>query len=190
MALWGRCKTLALRDIMLPFSAWGADTRSKKGVKTYHFYVEDYRFEAIWKDPAVVLRSGCSAIVEPNLSLYDTTPVAFGLQQIYKKRWIARYFQERGVMVYADLNVARKFYKYNRMGIPDGYNAFATRGYADRQEYLKMEIQTAREISGCDKPNMIVYGGGERIRELCIQNNVLYVEQFMANRVKKGGKHG
>ena len=54
-----------------------------------------------------------------------------------------------------------------------------------------MEIQTAREISGLDKPNMIVYGGGERIKELCVQNNVLYVEQFMANRVKKkGGNNG
>lgn len=179
--------------LLLPFSAWGADTRLKKGIRTYHFYVEDYRFEAIWKDPTIILNSGCSAVVEPNLSLFDTTPVAFGLQQIYKKRWIARYFQECGVKVYADLNVAQKFYKYNRMGIPDGYNAFATRGYADRQEYLKMEIQIAREISGKDTPNMIVYGGGEEIKELCVQNSVVYVEQFMANRVKKikkGGNNG
>lgn len=176
--------------LLVPFSAWGADTRLKKDVQTYHFYVEDYRFEAIWKDPTTVLNSGCSAVVEPNLSLFDTTPVAFGLQQIYKKRWIARYFQECGVKVYADLNVARKFYKYNRMGIPDGYNAFATRGYADRQEYLKMEIQTAREISGKDTPNMIVYGGGEKIKELCVQNSVMYVEQFMTNRVKKTKKGG
>lgn len=96
-------------------------------------------------------------------------------------------------MVYADLNVARKFYEWNRLGIPEGYNAFATRGYADREEYLKQEIGIARQISGLDKPNMIVYGGGEKIRELCLQNNVLYVEQFMANRVKpkkKGGDNG
>lgn len=170
--------------LLLPFSAWGADTRLRKDIQTYHFYVEDYRFEAIWKDPAIVLNSGCSVVVEPNLSLFDTTPVAYGLQQIYKKRWIARYFQECGVKVYADLNVAQKFYKYNRMGIPDGYNAFATRGYADRQEYLKMEIQIAREISGKDTPNMIVYGGGEKIKELCTQNNFLYVEQFIRNRIK------
>lgn len=170
--------------LLLPFSAWGADTRLKKDIQTYHFYVEDYRFEAIWKDPKIVLNSGCEVVVEPNLSLFDTTPVAYGLQQIYKKRWIARYFQECGIKVYADLNVSQKFYKYNRMGIPDGYNAFATRGYADRQEYLKMEIQIAREISGKDTPNMIVYGGGDKIKELCVQNNVLYVEQFIRNRIK------
>lgn len=179
--------------LLLPFAGWGADTRAKKGISTYHFYVEDYRFTNIWNNPVSVLDSGCTELVEPNLSLFDTTPIAYGLQLIYMKRWIARFWQECGAKVYADLNVAQKFYKYNRLGIPDGYNAFATRGYADRQEYLKMEIQIACEISGRDNPNMIVYGGGEKIKELCTQNNVLYVEQFMANRVKqikKGGKNG
>ena len=177
--------------LLLPFSGWGTDTRLKKGIQTYHFYVEDYRFTAIWDDPTKPLQGGCSELVEPNLSLFDTTPVAYGLQLIYMKRWIARFWQECGARVYADLNVARKFYEYNRLGIPDGYNAFATRGYADREEYLKQEIDIARQISGLDKPNMIVYGGGERIKELCVQNNVLYAEQFMANRVKKkGGNNG
>ena len=175
--------------LLLPFSGWGTDTRLKKGIQTYHFYVEDYRFTNIWNDPAKPLQSGCSELVEPNLSLFDTTPVAYGLQLIYMKRWISRFWQECGARVYADLNVARKFYEYNKLGIPQGYNAFATRGYADREEYLKQEIDIAREISGLDKPNMIVYGGGERIREICLQNNVLYVEQFMTNKniKKKGG---
>ena len=68
------------------------------------------------------------------------------------------------------------------LGIPKGYNAFATRGYADREEYLKEEIQIAREISGKDTPNMIVYGGGEKIKKLCTEYSVLYVEQFIRNR--------
>lgn len=178
--------------LLLPFSGWGTDTRLKKGISTYHFYVEDYRFTNIWTDPAKPLQSGCAELVEPNLSTFDAMPVAYGLQLIYKKRWIARYWQECGARVYADLNVARKFYEYNKLGIPQGYNAFATRGYADREEYLKQEIGIARQLSGLDKPNMIVYGGGDRIREICLQNSVLYVEQFMANRVskKKGGDNG
>lgn len=177
--------------LLLPFAGWGSDTRAKKGISTYHFYVDDYRFTAIWKDPTSVLKSGCTDLVEPNLSTFDTTPVAYGLQLIYMKRWIARFWQECGAKVYADLNVSRKFYEYNRLGIPKGYNAFATRGYADREEYLKQEINIAREISGLDKPNMIVYGGGKNIEYLCHENNVLYVDQFMDNKgKKKGGKNG
>ena len=168
--------------LIVPFSPWGADSRLRKGVSTYHFYVDDYRFEAIWKDPVKVLTSGVKAIVEPNLSLYDTTPIAFGLHQIYKKRWIARYFQECNILVYVDLNVSIKFAEYNRLGIPDGFNAFMTRGYSDRVEYLKNEHRIAQEISGMSIPNLIVYGGGDKIREFCFKNSLVYVEQFMNSK--------
>lgn len=172
--------------VILPLAPWGADSRLRKDISTYHFYVEDYRFEAIWKDPTKVLMSGVQALVEPNLSLFDTTPVAYGLQQIYKKRWIARYFQECGIKVYADLNVSRKFQEYNKLGIPEGYNAFFTRGYADRIPTLEEEIEIARQISGLDNPNLIVYGGGAKVHEECAKHNLVYVEQYM--QAKKNGK--
>lgn len=171
--------------VILPLAPWGAGSRLRKDISTYHFYVEDYRFEAIWKDPTKVLISGVRALVEPNLSLFDTTPVAYGLQQIYKKRWIARYFQECGIKVYADLNVSRKFQEYNKLGIPKGYNAFFTRGYADRISHLEEELEVAREISGLETPNLIIYGGGAKVHEFCAEHNLVYVEQYM--QAKKNG---
>ncbi|MGV8135893.1 MAG: DUF4417 domain-containing protein [Mangrovibacterium sp.] len=165
--------------LLLPLAPWGADSRIRKGISTYHFYVDDYRFEAIFKDPVKVLTSGVRALVEPNLSLYDTTPIAYGLQLIYKKRWISRYFQECNIMVYVDLNVSRKFREFNKMGVPAGYNAFFTRGYSDRIEYLEDELQVAREISGKDVPNLIVYGGGDEVKKFCIGQSLVYVEQFI-----------
>lgn len=176
--------------LLLPFAPWGADSRLRKNVATYHFYVDDYRFEAIWKDPIKVLTSGVKALVEPNLSVYDTTPIAYGLQQIYKKRWISRYFQECGIKVYADLNVSVKFREYNKMGLPKGYNAFFTRGYAGRLEYLKGELEVAREVSGLQTPNLLVYGGGDEIRDFCIENSLVYVQDFINDKSsKKDGKN-
>ena len=176
--------------LLLPFAPWGADSRLRKDVATYHFYVDDYRFEAIWKDPIKVLTSGVKALVEPNLSVYDTTPIAYGLQQIYKKRWISRYFQECGIKVYADLNVSVKFREYNKMGLPKGYNAFFTRGYAGRLEYLKGELEVAREVSGLQTPNLLVYGGGDEIRDFCIENSLVYVKDFINDKSsKKDGKN-
>lgn len=172
--------------LQLPLSPWGALARQKRVAATYHFYVDDYRFEAIWKNPAKVVNSGCVALVEPNLSLFDTTPVAWGLQSIYKKRWIARYFQERGIRVYADLNVSRKFRDYNLLGIPAGYNAFFTRGYADRLPGLEAEYDIACKISGLQTPNLIVYGGGQPVREFCMAHNLLYVEQLMTSKRENG----
>lgn len=169
----------------LPFSAWGADSRLRKGVATYHFYVDDYRFEAIWKDPSKVLQSGVKSLVEPNISLFDTTPVSYGLFQIYRKRWISRYFMDCGVKIYVDLNVASKFYQYNLLGVPPKWDAFATRGYNDRIEYLKRELSIAQEISEKEVPNLIVYGGGGNVRDFCIEHSLVYVEQFMQNKKKE-----
>lgn len=175
-------KDMQASRLILPLAPYGADSRLRKDIGTYHFYVDDYRFEAIWKDPTKVLLSGCQAVVEPNLSLFDTTPVAYGLQQIYKKRWVARYFQDCGIKVYADLNVSRKFQEYNRMGIPEGYNAFFTRGYSDRITHLDEELAIAQQISGLEAPNIIIYGGGATIHEYCAKHNLVYVEQFMQSK--------
>lgn len=60
----------------LPLTPWGANSRLRKDVATYHFYVDDYRFEALFKDPVNLILSGCKAIVEPNCSCHDQTPLA------------------------------------------------------------------------------------------------------------------
>jgi hypothetical protein len=163
----------------LPLNPWGANSRLRKDVATYHFYVDDYRFEALFKDPIKVLTSGCKAIVEPNCSCHDQTPIAWGIQLIYKKRWLSRYFQECGIKVYADLNVSHKFIEYNKMGIPKGYNAFFTRGLDGWMESLKSDLQVAQEISGLERPNLIVYGGGEDVKDFCRQHSLLYVTDFI-----------
>ena len=163
----------------LPLNPWGANSRLRKDVATYHFYVDDYRFEALFKDPVNIILSGCSAIVEPNCSCHDQTPIAWGLQLIYKKRWLSRYLQECGIKVYADLNVSHKFIEYNKMGIPKGYNAFFTRGLDGWLESLKSDLEVAQEISGLERPNLIVYGGGNEIKQFCMDKGLLYVTDFI-----------
>ena len=168
----------------LPFSPWGANSRLRKDVATYHFYVDDYRFEALFKGPVKLLLSGCRAVVEPNCSCHDQTPVAWGISLIYKKRWLARYLQECGLKVYADLNVSHKFIEYNKMGIPKGYNAFFTRGLDGWMESLKSDLAVAQEISGLERPNLVVYGGGREIQAFCRGRGLLYVSDFI-NAKKK-----
>src|SRR5690606_22628013 len=92
----------------LPFEAWGEKSRLRKDVGTYHFYVDDYRFSAIWDNPDKIIQANVLAIVEPNISLFDTTPVSYGLHLIYKKRWISRFLQDHQIRVFMDLNVSAK----------------------------------------------------------------------------------
>ena len=165
----------------LPFAPYGTAFKAKEA-KTLHYYVDDYRFAALWENPAKGITKNNTQSVEPNCSLFDTTPIARGLERIYRKRWIARWWQEQGILVYADLNVSAKFLEWNRLGIPDGWNAFATRGYRGELEALKIEHEMARNISGCDTPNLIVYGGGREIHDYCMDNALLYVTDFMTEK--------
>ena len=163
----------------LPFAPWGAEARYKKGITTYHFYVDDYRFEALYKDPIKLLESGCRAVVEPNNSIHDQTPAAYAIWQIYRKRYLARYLQECGLQVWVDLNVSPKFEQLNAKGIPQGYNAFFTRGVSGWQPTLDRHLQMAQRISGLEHPNLCVYGGGDDIRQWCHEKGVLHVQEYM-----------
>ena len=166
----------------LPFVPYGTGRRNRR-VATLHFYVDDYRFNALWKNPAKIFDNNPAAAVECNYSLFDTTPLAFGLQFIYQKRWMARYWQENGIRIYVDLNVSSKFFEYNRMGVPDGWNAFATRGALGGLELLKAKFNQARQISGLDSPNLMVYGGGKEVHEFCCQHSLLYVHDYMTEKL-------
>lgn len=168
----------------LPFTPWGVESRHKVGITTYHFYVDDYRFERLFKDPILLLMSGCKAVVEPNCSVHDQTPIAYGIFQIYKKRYLARYLQECGMQIWVDLNVSYRFEEYNRLGVPDGYNAFFTRGVTGWTPNLERNLAMAQRISGLEKPNMCVYGGGKDIEEWCHKKGIIYLAEFISHTRK------
>ena len=169
----------------LPLNPWGAEARYKKGITTYHFYVDDYRFEQLFKDPIKLLESGCKAIVEPNCSIHDQTPMAHAIWQTYRKRYLCRYLQECGMQIWVDLNVSPHFEEVNALGVPEGYNAFCTRGVTGWLNTTERHWEMAKRISGLDKPNMFVYGGGEEIEEWCKAHDLIYVNEFMNRNREK-----
>lgn len=170
--------------VRLPLTPWGVEGRYKKHISCYHFYVDDYRFERLFKDPINLLKSGCKQIVEPNCSIHDQTPVAYGIFKIYRKRYLARYFQEVGVQVWVDLNVSHRFAEYNLLGVPKGYNAFFTRGVSGWQNHLDINLEMAKRISGLDHPNLNVYGGGQDIEEWCYKHSLYYTPEFISHARK------
>ena len=172
------------KHLELPLNPWGAEARYKKMMSTYHFYVDDYRFEQLFKDPIKLLLSGCKAIVEPNCSIHDQTPMAFAIWQTYRKRYLCRYLQECGLQIWVDLNVSPHFEEINMLGVPDGYNAFCSRGVDGWLETTERHWAMAKRISGLEKPNMFVYGGGSNVEAWCKERDIVYVNEFI-NRCKE-----
>lgn len=166
----------------IPFVLYGEQKRTYNmgGHGTLHFYTDDYRFATIFEHPKQVYNHHPASIVEPNYSLFSETPLAFGVHQIYKKRFFSRLMQELGVGVFVDLNVAPKYYKVNLIGVPAGYGAFCTRGYSDRLTQLEFEYQIAKSVAGDNELLFVIYGGGRMCREFAKKHGCIYVTPLVS----------
>jgi Domain of unknown function (DUF4417) len=170
-----------------PFVPWGSVARSNKMTGTWHFYVDDTRFNALSKAPLQVVSSGCKQLIELNVSLFDHTPAAYAYWATYRKRYAARTWQDAGLDVLVDLCVPERFARINLLGVPRGWKSYATRGFSGRPYDVEREYGVAVEHGG-DDARLVVYGGGEPVRKLCqTLPNAIFVEQFQeARRVKNG----
>ena len=69
--------------------------------KVLHFFLDDYQFERVWKEPNKYLEKICQFkyVIAPDFSLYIDHPKAVQIFNHYRKHWCARYWQEHGARV-------------------------------------------------------------------------------------------
>jgi hypothetical protein len=169
----------------IPFVCFGEQKRTfqMNGTGTLHFYTDDYRYTQVWEHPEQILHHNPANIVEINYSLFNEMPLAFAMQRIYKKRWLARAMQDKGIRIFVDLNVAQKFYKLNMLGVPHGWSSFCTRGYSDRTINLEFEYEMARLWAGDNPLLFVIYGGGIKCKQFALEHGCVYVSSTLS--VKK-----
>jgi hypothetical protein len=172
--------------VQAPLVAWGSVSRTSHA-GTWAFYVDDYRFAALWGDPEAPLRTGASAMVEANYSVYDDSPVAVALWAIYRKRWLAALWQRAGALVWVDLCVSRQHSDLTLLGVPAGWQRFATAGFDLRAGDLDHELETAVRHSAGAPFTLLVYGGGAETRAWCAgRANVLHAPRAADQRKRPG----
>lgn len=171
--------TMQAEFLVLPWTRWGEISRRAQMSGTYHFYTDDYKFEALWKDPTPVVNSQCINVVEPNFSTNAQMPMAVILWQIYRRRWLARYWQHYGVHIFVNLCVAPRYADLNLRGVPMGWNAYATRGLSKQLDLVVADHDLACEHSGNRAPLFAVYGGGKAVEELCLARGWTWLPENM-----------
>lgn len=172
----------------LPFNLWGFVKRKQTLAGTIAFYVDDYRFDAVWSNPQQIINTSCVSVVEPNYSTNNDMPLAIGLWGIYRKRWLARYWQTYGVKTFVDLNVDNKFEKYALLGVPYGWKSYCTRGYSDYIENTETQYEMAKERAGTE-PLFVVYGGGEKVQAHCKARGWIWIMEVMTQK-RQEQQHG
>jgi hypothetical protein len=155
---------------------WG-DNRSARMPGLYHFYTDDYKFGALWANPAPVVNSGCMGIVEPNFSTHPQMPRAVVLWRIYQKRWLARYWQTHGLRVMVDLNVEPQFFHLALLGVPAGWQSYASRGYTKHLTALDQQYALACARRGAADVAFFVFGGGASVRGWCEEHGSTWLPE-------------
>jgi uncharacterized protein DUF4417 len=188
---WGVASLLVegqATSVVGPVFPWGALARGTRMTGTYHFFVDDYRFSALLRNPKLLADTGCAAAVEPNGTLYDQSPRWAALEATARKRAAARIWQELGIPTFVDLNVPPRFLDVCLLGVPKGWRAFATRGYVARPDDLRAEYAVACEWAGPGRePLFLVVGGGEPIGALCRElPGAIWVPEYRS-QVRAGG---
>lgn len=171
--------------VVAPVMVWGEIARKRLMPGTYNFYTHDYRFEAVWKNPQQVVDSGCRAVVEPNFSIGNSMSLPVGIYNIYRKRFLAKFWQVNGIRVFVDLFVGDKFKELNFLGVPKGWAAYAMRVKKDNLDYILEYHAMAEEWAGKKDILFLAIGAGRELKhELCKHFPVVYVEQRPLNDFK------
>lgn len=173
-------------EVTLPCVKWGEIGAKNQMNGTWHFYVYDGKLYRIEFNPEQLLASNAQNFVEINYSIRNAHSRAYALGQIFRKRQIARWLQSKGRRVLVDMNVGRKHMKDNLLGVPEGWTAFATRGYTSKVDYINDQINAALEIAGTEDILFLVYGGGEAIEECCKAAGCVYIPERMQAIVTGG----
>lgn len=74
---------------------------SGKNDQIVHFFLDDYKFEALWNNPAprVERLSSFKAVLSPQFSIYSEMPIAIQIHNTFRNRWCGAYLQSKGLKV-------------------------------------------------------------------------------------------
>lgn len=160
----------------LPVMRWSSVQISRmRG--TCHYYTADAKFSALWNDPSSMVNTKCINVVEPNWSTANFMPRAIMLWNVYRKRWLARYWQSKGFRIFVDLSVVPECAELNMLGVPQGWRAYATRLYKDRIDEAMQEYRIACERAGSDDLLFFAYGGGDACRKLAGEHDWVWIPE-------------
>ena len=160
--------SLIPKAIPAPFVPWGSRPRYNQTFSgTYHFFTEDERFSVLWKSPDRVLLSGSSVFVEPDWSIPEDSDYPIFLYQLYRRRYISRYWQSLGLYIVPNLSASWYWIKFIGSGVPQGCSIFSTSGLSASPDLLEAQFELACKISGSNSPQFLVYGGNHEVKFFC-----------------------
>jgi hypothetical protein len=148
---------------------WRTASLTKARGMTVAFYVWDDKLQALWRHPeqqtARLLGADVATVIEPDFSLWADAPLVEQLWNVYRTRWLGRYWQEAGLSLIPSLNWSdERSYEFCFLGIPPHVPLVAvecrTAGQNDddRRAFLAGLSEGVRQVQPAQ---VLIYGGAE-----------------------------
>lgn len=154
--------------------------------KTVHFFLDDYKFEPMWNKPIKTLQPiiNIGRALSPDFSIYADYPRALQIYNVYRNRWLGRYWQEFDVKVTPTVAWGDKStFDFCFMGVPKNNPvAIGTVGLRSN-ESKRLFCEGFEKMCEVLEPSaLIVYGESEPLDFSKYVDNVVKFESYWAKR--------
>ena len=128
-----------------------------------HFFMDDYKFEVMWKDPEprIERMKEYRAVLPPDFSMYTEMPLSIKVYNTFRSRWCGAYMQDKGIKVIPTVS----------WGEPNTF-WFCFDGIPKGSVVAVSTIGVRKEIS------LFMQGYEEMMRKIKLQAVICYGEPF------------
>lgn len=154
--------------------------------KVCHFYLDDYQFERVWREPEtyVEILKKFNAVIGADFSIYSNLPLPQQIYNNWRNKVLMAYWQKKGIKVIPNVQWSdEKSFDFSFDGYsPGGTVAISSTGCQfkeAKENFIKGYNKMCEEI----KPDEIICIG-KVPTELENDKRLIYIPSFMENRRK------
>lgn len=164
--------------------------KKKAWDNTVHFFLDDYKFESVWNTPLKTLSriQKIGTALTPDFSLYLDYPIALQIFNVYRNRWLGRYWQEHGVAVIPTVSWSdKRSYDFCFRGIPKNsavaISTVGTKNPEVREYFIEGFMEMLKQL---EPKTIIVYGEYMPLDFSSIEATVYTYNTYWGKKRKEG----
>ncbi len=145
------------RRLMKP----GAQRPRSDGTSGIHFYISDYKFNAVWEYPDryIDLFKRANYVVGTDFSLYYDFPVALQIYNKFRNHWLSAFYSVHGIQMIPNITVSTpNCYRWSFSGYPSrSFVAFSDIGSMSDPEDRALIFKAYDEMIKLLSPIQVLY---------------------------------
>lgn len=151
-------------------------------------FYDDYKINPIWNRPnhSLTVYKKIGRAISLDFSLYMDYPIALQIYNVYRNRWLAKWWQEHDIQVIPSISWSdERSFDFCFLGVPKhNIVALSTVGlrYTDKRVFVRGFEEMLRQIEPKD---LVLYGENEILDFDKYFENVFRYESFMKKRRRK-----